>query len=101
MSIKINVDNYLKLWYYKKTEVYMIKVLSDITNKGYCVQFAPDFEGMVEITYSIEGGEYIRHEHCSYPGSSISELNDAVLLSLNRFLNEITNGEPIKDGLAT
>jgi hypothetical protein len=78
----------------------MIKLISDITQHGYCVNFSPDFEGMVEVTYSIEGGEYIRHEHCCYPGSSIAELQISVMESLQRFLDEVRVGAPIKDGLA-
>ena len=78
----------------------MIKLIHDITQSGHAVEFEDDFEGMVTINYKTELGEYIRHEHLSFPGGSMERLEAAVIKSLERFLNEAKAGEPKRDGLA-
>lgn len=78
----------------------MINLIHEISQRGFQVTFSPDFNGMLTITYQEEGGEYIRHEHVSYPGSTDKELQTAVNGSLINFLEEIKKGPPKKDGLA-
>ena len=78
----------------------MVNLIHEISQKGYCVNFSPDFNGMLTITYIEDGGDYIRHEHVSYPGSTESELKVAVNTSLINFLEELKLGPPKKDGLA-
>lgn len=80
-------------------------LLHEITQRGYEVYFNSDFEGMITITYKKEVAPdkegYIRHEHLSYPGGSMKELDNKVLQSLSQFIEETDNGKkPKKDGLA-
>lgn len=79
----------------------MIKLIHDITQKLYTIKFTDDFQGMIEITYLDYEGKYIRHEHISYPDSSMKELEKAVIELLTFFYNEIKDGgKPKKDALA-
>lgn len=83
------------------------ELLHTITQRGYQVSFQDDFEGMLTVTYqeSYTPGKkdpYIRHEHVSYPGGSMKELEKALVRSLGLFVEEIKNGDkPKKDGLAS
>lgn len=80
-------------------------LLHEISQRGYEVIFNSDFEGMITITYKKEvapGKEgYIRHEHLSYPGGSMKELENKLKASLSVFIEETEGGkDPQKDGLA-
>lgn len=84
----------------------IIGLIHDITQLDYKVSFSDDFQGMVSVTFykssdpSTKGG-YIRHEHLSYPGGSMKELEASVINCLNDFYLEAKNGgTPKKDGLA-
>ena len=78
-----------------------VKLLHDITQSGYEVQFSDDFEYGVSITFTTMGGEYIRHEHINAFNKSFETLESRVNESLNGFLIELAeDGEPRKDGLA-
>jgi hypothetical protein len=78
----------------------MIKLIHDITQSGYLVEFEDDFSGMITINYKTDSGEYIRHEHISFPGGTMDQLESSVIKSLEHFLNETKIGEPKRDGLA-
>lgn len=79
------------------------KLLHDITQYAYQVQFQVDFKGMLSITFYEDvynGVKYIRHEHLGYPDCPIEKLNEELEKNLNRFLEEIKNNAVEKDGLA-
>ena len=85
------------------TKTTVTELIHEITQHGYDVMFSADFDGMVTVTYSQPTRthrDYIRHEHLSYPGGSMEELNKKVIQSLGHFLEEAKAGKPQKDGLA-
>jgi hypothetical protein len=78
------------------------KLLHDITQAGYRVVINDFFEGMITITFYEElSDEYIRHEHLSYPGGSMEDLDLKLKGSLEQFQKEIKEANVRRDGLAT
>ena len=79
------------------------KLLHDITQLDYRVEFSNDFEGMVNITYYDESNyiplKYMYHEHLGYPDSKPEELDVAVISSLQDFLSKCQEERIQKDGL--
>lgn len=87
------------------TMVPTVKLIHDITQLNYLVEFGDDFEGMVRITflevYPAEGRKgYVRHEHIGCPGWSMEKLEKAVNRCLENFYDEIIEDRIEKDGLA-
>ena len=80
------------------------KLLHDITQAGFRVNFEGDFSGMLTVSFFEEHVEkdYIRHEHIGYPDCSSDDLEIELTKCLNKFYNEVKDGNnPNKDGLST
>ena len=76
------------------------QLLHDLTQLGYEVTFNSDFKGMLTITYKEEHGDYIRHQHLSYPDGPMAKLDNALRSSLENFIDEVKEGRVQRDGLA-
>lgn len=84
----------------------LIELLHDITQQGFRLEFSDDFDGMITLTVTEDGGPgykggYIRHSHLGFPGCLRSRLEGDVILELSELLSEIKSGSVQKDGLAT
>lgn len=63
----------------------LIKLLHDITQSEYKVEFSNDFEGMITVTYIGEHLDWRHHEHVGYPGCTSDYLEEVLVKSLERF----------------
>lgn len=82
------------------------KLIHDISQKGFKINFEGDFAGMLTVTftdeYEKEPDNYIRHEHLGYPDSTMAELTVSLTSCLQNFYDEVKDGQkPRRDGLAT
>ncbi len=74
------------------------KLLHDITQLGYNVQFCSDFEGMIRLEITLEHGnpDFYQHEHLSFPheptDAHMKKLNNSIRSSLENFLDSVKNG---------
>lgn len=70
----------------KKIGLYIINQLHDITQAGFEVKFAEDFEGMLRLDFFKElDPEFYEHEHIGYPGQPREKLEEGVIQALNSF----------------
>jgi hypothetical protein len=72
------------------------KLLHDITQEGYEVQFNDDFEGMLTVTYyqpycGRDGQSMCLYQHVSFPGSTMDQLDARLIESLDKFLIKVRN----------
>jgi ABC-type protease/lipase transport system fused ATPase/permease subunit len=60
--------------------------LHALTQMGYVVSFASDFDGMVRIDFTKEyDKEFYYHEHIGYPGQELEKLEKGITECLSRF----------------
>lgn len=83
----------------------LIELLHNITQQGFRLEFSDDFDGMITLTVTEDGGPgykggYIRHCHLGFPGCARARLEGDVILELSELLSEIKSGNVQKDGLA-
>ena len=72
-----------------KIGLYIVNQLHNITQAGFEVRFAPDFEGMMRIDYTKELDiDFYEHNHVGYPGQTRDELEQGIIKSLNKFRME-------------
>lgn len=67
----------------------IVEMLHQITQAGYGVAFAGDFEGMIRIDYTKEyDKEFYHHEHLGFPGCDRKTLEKEIIRSLGAFIVE-------------
>lgn len=73
----------------EKVGLKIVELIHSITQEGYNVKFASDFEGMVRIDLTQEwNNEFYEHEHVGVPGQERKHLEKGIINALARFLYE-------------
>lgn len=83
----------------RKVGLYITTLIHDITQAGYGVSFAKDFNGMVRIDYTKEHvSDFYEHDHCGFPGARREQLEKAIIESLIWFKNEFSIEDSTEHG---
>lgn len=79
----------------EKVGLYITTMLHEITQLGYGVEFASDFEGMVRIDYTKEyDKDFYDHDHIGTPGQDRLALEKGIIESLRQFLENHRTEKP-------
>lgn len=74
-----------------KVGLFITTLIHDITQAGYEVRFAGDFNGMVRLDFFKEYvSEFYEHRHCGHPGGSRETLEKSIIESLTWFKSEFS-----------
>lgn len=77
----------------EKVGLKIVDLIHDITQAGYGVSFASDFDGMVRIDFTKEyDKEFYEHDHVGVPGQERIYLEKGIIASLDRFKREHADG---------
>lgn len=73
----------------EKVGLKIVELLHSITQEGYEVKFASDFEGMIRIDFTEEyAPDFYHHDHVGCPGQERKLLEKGIINTLARFLYE-------------
>lgn len=79
----------------EKVGLKIVDLLHDITQLGYRVYFADDFDGMITVGFAEEYGDgtFYEHNHCGFPGCERIRLEKDILESLTDFIRKAKENE--------
>lgn len=73
----------------EKVGLKIVDLLHDITQLGYEVKFASDFEGMIRAEFYEEHYEdFYEHQHLGFPGCERIRLEKDIIECLSNFLEK-------------
>ena len=71
----------------------IVRLLHDISQLDYNIQFCGDFVGMIRMEIRKEyEPDYYEHRHLGFPDCSVEKLSEQVVEALEDFQKELFNG---------